>query len=296
MKHGSPDTIITRCLIAIFLLTACLVKAQMPETDIWLFELDIKKNSTIKKATNITQRKGYDNQPSFSSGNKSIYYTSHQDGKQTDIYEYNISSRKTKRLTFTEESEYSPTEVSGLKNISVVTVLKDSSQVLQYLAPKTYSVFNAFVAGIDSVGYYTHLNTDTLLYYVLTQPHSLRMITSQGKYEHVLAEHPTRCFKSISRNAFIYGVKDSVKTVFYVFDFRLKSARKFAEHEGINEDIFWHADKGLYISNGLQIKHFSEKENTWQTIYDLSAYGLKKVSRFCFSANGRYLAVVDHNE
>ena len=41
---------------------------------------------------NITNRSGYDNQPSFSKDEKSIYFTSIRNDKQADIYLYNIKS------------------------------------------------------------------------------------------------------------------------------------------------------------------------------------------------------------
>lgn len=283
-------------IIAAVLLLAQDLNAQLSDTDIWLFQLEVKKNGSIKKGGNITQRKGYDNQPSFSANSKNIYYASIQDGKQSDVYAYSINSKKTRRLTFTEESEYSPSELILNKGITVVSVLKDSSQVIQLLSDKTFTVSNASVAAIDSVGYYTFLNSDTLLYYVLTNPHSLRVIKTNGEHEHTIANHPARCFKAISRTEFVFGVKDSLKTVFYIFDFKLKMANILAEHKGVHEDLVWHNTKGLLISDGLKILKFSKERETWETLYDLSTYGLKKITRFCFSPNGKYLVVVDNTE
>ena len=283
------------CLLGLMITTFASF-AQMPETDIWLFELDLKNGGQLKKGVNITARKGYDNQPSFSADSKSLYYTSVQEASQSDVYACTLKSKKTKRLTVTPESEYSPCECFDRKSICTVTVLKDSTQVLQKLSGKTFSVNTPSLAGIDSVGYYTFLNKDTLLYYVLTKPHSLRVITVNGQHEHFIANHPTRGFKAVSRHEVIFGLKDSAATTFYLFDFRTKEAVKYAEHQGIHEDIFWHEKNGLFISDGVQLKRYLKNENNWQMIYDFSAYGLKKITRFCFSADGKYLAVVDNTD
>jgi hypothetical protein len=283
-------------IIIIFLATAFETVAQMPETDIWLFQLDVNKNHQIKKGLNISARKGYDNQPSFSGDGKKLYYTSVQEASQSDVFMYVLKSKKLKRLTSTTESEYSPTEHLDGKSMCTVTVLKDSSQVLQQLSQKSFSVSNAAIAGIDSVGYFTFLNNDTLIYYVLTNPHSLRVITVNGEHEHFLAHHPTRGFKAVSRHEILYGVKDSARTVYYLFDFRTKEAVKFAVHEGVHEDLFWHPEKGLLISDGQKIKLFRANTNVWETLYDLSSHGVKKITRFCFSLNGKYLAVVDNTD
>ncbi|WP_210489308.1 TolB family protein [Rufibacter aurantiacus] len=58
--------------------------------------------------TNITQRPGYDNQPSFTPDGKSILFTSQRDGQQTDIFQYTLAGKKTVQLTNTPEAEYSP--------------------------------------------------------------------------------------------------------------------------------------------------------------------------------------------
>ncbi len=94
-------------IIFIFLSINCF--AQLPNTDIWL--LDIKAtNDTIilTNPINITNRTGYDNQPSFSPDGETILYTSMRDGKQTDIYKYDLKTKKITQFTNTSTSEYSP--------------------------------------------------------------------------------------------------------------------------------------------------------------------------------------------
>ena len=59
-------------LFSLFISNCCF--SQMPETDIWVVDL-IKKegNYSFEKPLNFTNRRGYDNQPSFSSDGKEIY-------------------------------------------------------------------------------------------------------------------------------------------------------------------------------------------------------------------------------
>jgi Tol biopolymer transport system component len=113
-----------------FLLLCTTLRAQMPDTDIWLFDLEQKGDSFIlSKGMNITDRPGYDNQPSFSPDGKFIYYTSYRDG-QADIYRYELASNIVKPFCQTPESEYSPTVTPDGKFVSVVRVEKDSAQRL----------------------------------------------------------------------------------------------------------------------------------------------------------------------
>lgn len=163
-------------LLLFSLCIAGTVFGQLPETDIWLMQLDKKDNKWIyTNPLNINNRAGYDNQPTFSSDNKSILYVSIKDDKQADIYQYNSKTKTHTQLTKTKTSEYSPTIMPDGKGFSCVVVETDSAQrVWQYHLDGT---FNHIIAEhVDSVGYHSWLSKDTLLYYKLTNPHSLRAI------------------------------------------------------------------------------------------------------------------------
>lgn len=270
-----------------------VVLAQLPETDVWLFQLD--KKSQITGSLNITNRPGYDNQPSFSSDGKSIYYTSIREDKQADIYHYSVKSKKTKQLTKTSESEYSPVESTVNNGLSVVTVLKDSSQVVQLLSPKSYTaVSTSLSTNVDSVGYYLFLNSDTVLYYKLTQPHSLRYHVISTQNDGFLCELPCRTFKTIKRTQFVYGIKDSISTSYFIYDTQLQKALLFARSGKVNEDIWWHSKHGLLISEGATILKFMPETKAWQVLYDLGVYGVKKITRFAFDPKDHYLVIVNN--
>ncbi|MFO0358181.1 MAG: TolB family protein [Sphingobacteriaceae bacterium] len=270
------------------------IVAQLPETDLWLIKPDVKDRSTITEIINITNRAGYDNQPSFSKDGKQIYFTSIHEDKQADIYAYQLKSKKIIQLTRTKESEYSPTE-SPLKNsVAAVTVLQDSSQVIQLMDQKTFTVIPTKLSLVDSVGYYNFLNTDTVLYYKLTDPHSLRFHVISNGADGFLAEHPCRTFKTIDRSRFIYGVKDSISTTFLIYDVKLQKANLYAKIASVNEDMVWHNQYGLLISDGAKILQYNETQKTWNVFYDLSDKGIKKITRFAFHPQNKYLVVVNN--
>lgn len=279
-------------LFFISLFYSGVVFGQLPDTDLCLFKLDRK--AMITASCNITNRPGYDNQPSFSANGKSIYYTSIKEDKQADIYNYQIKSKRTKQLTHTIESEYSPVESPISNCLSVVTVLKDSSQVIQLLSPKEFTVVNSSVSGFDSVGYYHFINEDTVLYYKLTDPHSLRYYVISSKEDGLICEYPTRTFKTIDRSHFIYGIKDSVSTSYFIYDVQLQKSHLLARSQSVNEDMIWHRKLGLLISDSSRILHYNADSRSWEVLYDLSSYGIKKITRFCFDPEGRYLVVVNN--
>lgn len=280
--------------IVLFSLLCLSLKAQLPETDLWLMKLDSKDKLKIVEALNITNRAGYDNQPSFSSDGKQIYFTSIHEDKQADIYAYQLKSKKVIQLTRTKESEYSPNE-SPIKNtVSVVTVLQDSSQVIQLLDQKTLTVIPNPISKFDSVGYYHFLNEDTVLYYKLTDPHSLRFHVISNSADGFLAQHPCRTFRKINRSSFMFGIKDSLTTNYYLYQIPLQKADLYASIKSVNEDMIWHPTYGLLVSDGPRILQYDKNKSSWNVLYDLSDKGIKKITRFCFDPKTNYLVVVNN--
>jgi hypothetical protein len=280
-------------IIASLVIFANNIYSQMPETDVWLFKIekDKQKQLTLKQPINITSRKGYDNQPSFSADDKKIYYVS-SDGKQADIYYYDLKKKKIYPVTKSPESEYSPVITPDGNYITSVVVEKDSSQYIHFIN---------LLTGIgekklppDSVGYYTFLNKDTVIYYKLTTPHSLRyLITSTGE-DKWLGDSPCRTFRAINRHTLIYGLKDSSSVTFYRYDFLLRKAEKYSESASLNEDVIWSNAFGLVKSDQSRLLRFDDEKKEWIVLFDLSSAGIKKITRFCFDSKNRYLVVVDN--
>lgn len=281
-------------ILVIVLLQFAFLNAQLPETDLWLIKLNAKEVGKVEGGVNINNRTGYDNQPSFSKNGKQIYFTSIHEDKQADIYAYQLKNKKIIQLTNTKESEYSPNETPYGNSLSTVTVLKDSSQIIQLLDLKSYTVVGSPISSIDSIGYYHFLNPDTILYYKLTQPHSLRYFVISTQQDGFLGEYPCRTFKTISRSEFVYGVKDSTSTAYFIYDVRLQKANLYARIKSVNEDMIWHPVYGLLISDKATILRYDEKTKQWMVLYDLSVFGIKKITRFCFDAKNNYLVVVNN--
>ena len=79
--------------------TLTATTAAQSATDIYLGTLTfIDGRSRIDELRNITNRNGYDNQPSFSADGRGVLYTSIRDG-QADTYYYDIAGATIRRVT-----------------------------------------------------------------------------------------------------------------------------------------------------------------------------------------------------
>jgi hypothetical protein len=280
-----------RFIIALIFIPT-LFQAQLPDTDIWLFKLerDKEQRPVLKEGRNLTQRKGYDNQPNFSKDGKSMYFTSIREDGQADIYTCQLKSGKINALTKTLESEYSPTLYEDGRLLSSVVVEKDSSQFIHLIEGLTG--LSVGKLPIDSVGYCTFVNEDTLAYFKLTEPQSLRYYVRSSGEDRLLCTNPIRSLIRMNRHALLFGQKDSLGTTYYQYDFFLRKAVKICRTEAQGEDIIWDQELGLLRSDKSKILRYDRLTGGWETLYDLSLFGIHQLGRFRLDLTRHQLLVV----
>lgn len=115
-------------IILLFIVPFSLSAQQPPGTEIYLFDLMIKKSRIqLSNPQNITNHAGYDNQPFFHPDKPLIYYSSARAEDKTDILEYNYTTKATRHITTTPEREYSPT-VTPDKNFLSCIIQRDNGE------------------------------------------------------------------------------------------------------------------------------------------------------------------------
>lgn len=282
-------------LLVFSLFIAFSAFAQLPETDIWLFKVEKKEGKyNFTKPFNVTHRVGYDNQPTFSVDGKSILYVCIDSTNQADIYQYNISKKTRVNLTKSDVSEYSPTILPNGVGFSSVVVEKDSTQrIWQFNMDGTFKTI--VHENTDSVGYHTWLNADTVLYYKLTEPHSLRALDLKTNKDVWICNHPTRAFKITGNSSqFIYAIKDSTSTQFRIYNPTLKQSTIYTSYPSINEDFIWHPELGLIKSEGSDLLKYNEQSKSWDVLFSFSSLGINKITRFVFDLKTKQLALVSN--
>ena len=164
--------------------------AQLPKTNIWLLELGGKKDSLyLKNPKKITRDGNYDNQPYFTPDHLGLLFTQEGKDKQTDIFFYYLKSSKTKRITKTKESEYSP-KGQNASNFTCVRVDKDSMQRLYSYSPSNSEGKRIFLQS-DSIGYYEIVG-NKMVYFKITDPPSIWCADSLNEFR--ISGIPGRCF------------------------------------------------------------------------------------------------------
>jgi len=313
-------------------LAALSAGAQSPSTEVYLAEVErIDDSIVVKRPVNITRRAGYDNQPAFTADSRSILYVAQSDG-QTDIWRYDIASRRTVRVTRTPESEYSPTPIPGERRFSVIRVERDSTQRLWSFAMNGRDP-RLVLQQLRPVGYHAWLGPRRLAAYVLGTPSTLHVINRDGSGDAIVARNVGRAVQVLSAGSnplFTFTQRDaSDKLRIHAYTGRTQTMRygrqtvriqrdqgpdrtnvtsgvdsvvtvTEAPYELVaaapdNEFHTWTPDNILITATSSTLVRWNAvlgAASAWLPVADLRSYGVQNVSRLAMSDDGRWLAFV----
>jgi Tol biopolymer transport system component len=278
--------------------------AAPPSTDIWLARLTA---SGIEQPINITDRPGYDNQPSFTPDGTGILFTrsvpsaSPSAQAQTDVYFYDFTSRSSAAtlVTNTSESEYSPTITPDGEGISVIRVepgpaTLPGQQGIQRLWRFTRDGKNPtlILRDVQPVGYHAWGPDGLLALYVLGKPNTLQVADTRTGRARAVAQNIGRSLHRIpGRDTIsVLHIEGDVRTI-KELDLKARTLRPIVKAIASSEgDYAWTPDGAILMSNGNELMRWTGGE--WERFADLAAHGLTGASRLAVSPDGRWLALV----
>ena len=315
------------CLTTIFVAARTASAQAPPATDIYLAPISITAEGrpVIGKPVNVTNRPGYDNQPSFTPDSHGILFTSiHEDG-QSDIYRYDIGAKSVTRVTSTPESEYSATVMPGGQRFSVIRVERDSAQRLWSFAIDG-SDPQLLVPPVKPVGYHAWIDPDNLALFVLGRPNALVHYDLRSAHVDTLARDIGRSLAPlIGGGGFSFTARQPDST------YRLKTmswpyttTSDIATLPRGTDDIVWLARDLVLAATGSKLISVratigstgsttstapaaaapaqppqaagtppaSPRLPDWQDVIDLAPEGLTRISRLAISQDGHWLAIV----
>ncbi len=280
------------------MLLSCISANAQTGSEIMLFDLSIKKGVvTLSNAKNITNHKGYDNQPFFHPSKPLIYYASFDDSGRSNIKTYNHQTATTYYLTVTREREYSPTVTPEGAFISCIIQRDNGEQNLgQY--PINGGVAKVLIKDLI-IGYHAWVTKDQLLMFVLgdsTKPNALHYYNIKTGTDTILANNIGRSLHKIpSTNAmsFIQQVTGKESLV-QKFDPALLTIITICTALPGQDHLTWLNDHMLIQSDGkaLFVNDIASNKG-WQPVImkgDLSL--IKGISRLAVNPKTSKIAVV----
>ncbi len=289
-----------RILIAVLAVVATSASAQStpPGTDIYLAPITIAGSSvTIGTPVNITNRKGYENQPSFTPDGASILYTSVREDGQADIWRYDLRDKSTHQVTHTPESEYSATVMPGGKRFSVVRVEKDSTQRLWSFALDG-SDPQLVLTNVKPVGYHAWIDDSTLALFVLGRPNTLQVANTRSGLAREVARSIGRSLQPmpwLHGASFLQERGDSSAMLSYVMPTKSGVggiAFRFGPMLARSDFLVWLPNRRALAGQDSKLFAVDTQDMQWAAVADLSPQSITHISRLAVSPDGRWLAIV----
>ncbi len=279
-------------LILFFMATAVFAQ---PGSEIYVFDLKNKKgNVTLSNPVNITNHKGYDNQPSFDADHSLIYYSSFNDDGRSDIKTYNYKNKETKSFTITQEREYSPTLTPDKQFISCIIQRDNNAQDLGKY-PVGGGTPDVIINNLI-VGYHAWMDNSNLALFVLGEPNTLHVYQLPTREDKILANGIGRSLHKIpGERAFSFIQKVSEKEwLIKKVDLNTFKISTITSTLPGHEDITWTGDGLILSSDGEKIFSFQPgKDKEWkEVVIKTGKENLKGVTRLAVSQDGERLAVV----
>ncbi len=275
--------------------------AAPPDTEIFVSTFSAtERTATLGAPVNISDHPGYDNQPAFTPDGAAILFTSVRGGDtQSDIYRYDLASKRLSQVTKTPEREYSPTVMPGAAGISVVRVEADQTQRLWRFTLDGQSP-TLLLAEVKPVGYHVWADPHTLALFVLGEPatlqvanvesrtativergigRSLQMIPGSGRISFVVSSTPASGLPALSIRELDPQTRQVTPLIHAV--------------KGATEaDLAWTPDGMLLMSHADVLYGWRRGKVDWFRLVDLSTLGLRDVTRMAVSPKGDRLALV----
>ncbi len=265
-----------------------------PSTDIFVFDMKEKKGKiTLSNERNITNRKGYDNQPAFFN-NDYILFSSHING-QNDIMIYDLYEEKLTNLTKTSTSEYSPYPIPGYSSFATVRVEEDGTQRLWMFQMDRKTKPSIIFEKIAPVGYHAWNTKNDVLMFVLGDPVTAVFANATKVDDDIITSNIERTIKLIpGTNDFAFErTEETGEKVIYRLDAGNREFSKIIQKPEGASDWTITQDGTFITSKGSTLHMYNPKNHeTWQELTDLGSMASKGISRMAVSQENDKLAIV----
>ena len=250
---------------------------------------------SVGKAINITNNFGYDNQPFFLPDSSGLLFSSNRDGKQNDIYRYDIATKTVTQITHTPENEYSPTITPDGRAFS--TVRGDEQRLWKFNLDGSDA--GLVYAHPGKIGYHAWISPDRLAVFVLgaqtTDPSTLQLVDLRtGTTEIIESSIGRSLTMRPAKGSLVYVHKPRGATLWEVKELNPATRKILPLTDTVegSEDLAW-TPKGVMIM-GAKSKLFMwlEDEDRWIEIGDLGSSDVKAITRLAISPDGKWIAVV----
>lgn len=283
-------------------------QATMPGTDVWIVPMkQVGIAVSFGDPRNVTDRPGYDNQPSFTPKGDAVLYTASDAQGKTDIWRFALPDGKPVRVTNVPGKLYSATPTPDGKSFSFIRVEPDSAQTqrLWKISLDGQGAPSLVLESIKPVGYQVWGADHTVVVYVLGEsarggkaatPSTLQVADDRTGKAEVVATNVGRALGKVpNREAITFQqlVKDSLPWIADL-DLKTRQVRLMVQTPQGAEYHAWAPNGALLTAAGARIFRFTD--DGWAPVADFTKFGVKNISRIAVSPRGNWLAFVTEDK
>jgi len=275
----------------VFLFVSTIMHSQ-PATEVYIFDF-VQNDSvfTVENPVNISNNKGYDNQPSFLQDGSGVLFASTR-FDQTDIVLYNIENGTKAWMTNTTGSEYSPIQSPNKKYFSSIYLDKEGNQLL-WLYPFNRKKPKILLENLE-VGYHAWVNKKIIVSFVLGDPATLEVSNLKFKIKYPIEKNIGRSILKIPGTELISFISHE-NTDFEIYSINpLNSEKKYIADALINsQDLAWTPDGTMVMANENKLYKLKPGiDKSWVEFASLESYKLTGITRIAISPTGNKIALV----
>ncbi|MGJ8562414.1 MAG: hypothetical protein ACSHXY_02570 [Alphaproteobacteria bacterium] len=273
-------------------------KANFPDTDIFLLDLSLGDSPAISNARNVTGLAAYENQPSFTPDSSSFLF-SRSDEYQTDVYEYLIASKTTRRITRTATNEFSPVASPDNKTISFVTDGPGANQNIAKVTRARPELEKKLLPGSsmrEPTGYYSwdHVSGNVLFW--SRYGFNVTLTHADKEEAHYVSGNavPSTPYVIPGTSNFSFVHRQGNGSV-WIKELNpvTKAVRPLTPVVGANANYGWAPDGSIMmIEAGTLYRWMEGTDGGWKVVADLADHGIKEAARLAVSPDGTKLAIV----
>ena len=288
---------LTRLIIFCCLLFCINGNTQLPVTNIYQFSMvksgDRLSISNPQLLTDFNSD-GYNNQPCFFKDDVVYFTTNYYDKDQTEIAKFDFFDKVLTRITYTPESEYSPTVVPEKESFSCVRVEADGiTQSLSVYPLDGIGYPKRYMNNTRNIGYHAWIDAKTLGLFLVDDPsHQLAIADAISERRKIILDRIGRTLKVSKDNQLLYIHKISeLDWVIKTYNKETSQSKTIVKSIPGVEDFELLADGSLLAGSGSKLYKFDpKKDKAWQPVIDMESYGIKNIKRLT-AKKGRLIIV-----
>lgn len=274
-----------------------------PETEIYAASITISENGiVVDQPVNVTNHKGYDNQPYFLPGGDVFLYTSEGPGMRMDIWQLDLTTNEKKQLTNTpNNSEYSPKRMPDGSGFSVIYEQENrgGQEVRRY--GFTDAQTSEVMLDLSPVGYHAWgQGTRYLASFALGNPSTLRLADRQTGEIAIMDENIGRALYALpDGSGYVYTVQvEGAPFQVKHLDIASRTITPLFNLPGENEHyaLMKNSNAPLGVSfvsaNGSKLYFRHAVNSGWVEIADFAQQGISTITRLSVNDDGTRIAFV----